>query len=188
MRAGRTAVVLAIAVAWPSDGAAQVDRSRAPVADGSAGGFTVRRLSGPVTIDGRTWIRAEPIAVERTVRAANEQFTLALTERSERGDVVRFRLLLREGAGQPVALASDPVAYAFITPDSRWVVFEPLDVVDVRSWRRFSLSTSLGITPYIVLEAVSLDGRRLVISRRDCAVDCPTAPRDYYELLIPTTR
>jgi hypothetical protein len=33
--------------------------------------------------------------------------------------------------------------------------------------------------------AVSADGQRLVISRRDCPVDCPTAEQGYFEIEFP---
>ena len=80
------------------------------------------------------------------------------------------------------------VAYAYVTSDARWVFFEPLDVIDVRTWRRYALGRALGLEPYIVPKAVSADGGRLLISRRSCAFDCPGEPEEYYEIRLPPLR
>jgi hypothetical protein len=166
-------------------GAQRVDRSKSPTLEASAGGFTIRRLSGPVTVDGRTWVAVTKIMGTQTVQAPNGEFTLSLAEPNDEGDVRRFRLALAERGGKPVALTADVVSYAFVTSDSRWIFFEPIDVIDVRAWRRYGLSQAFGIQPYVVPEAISADGRRLIIARRDCPFDCRGLPTEYYEIGFP---
>jgi hypothetical protein len=164
------------------------DRSKPPVGDASAGGFTVSRLPGPVTVDGRTWVAVDPIFGTRTVRAPNGEFTLSLTDPNEEGDVARFRLAFIERGAQPVTLTADPVSYAYVTNDSRWILFEPLEVIDVSAWRRYSLGKVFGISPYVVPMAIAPDGRRLIIRRQVCPFDCRELPDEYYEIGFPPAR
>jgi hypothetical protein len=58
-------------------------------------------------------------------------------------------------------------------------------VLDVREWKQYALFESLQIPNYTTIEAISRDGRRLFISRRDCAIDCKDARVEYYELTWP---
>lgn len=164
------------------------DRSKSPILDPSAGGFTVRRLSGPVAIDGRTWLAVEPTFGTQTLRARNGEFTLSPTDATDEGDVGRFRLAFVERGGKPVTLTADPVSYAYMTDDSRWIVFEPVEVIDVRAWRRYSLGKVFGISPYVVPIAISADGRRLVIRRSVCPFDCRDFPDEFYEIGFPAAR
>jgi hypothetical protein len=160
------------------------DRSKAPPVEPSSGGFTIRRLAGPVTLDGRTWIAVDPIVGTMTVNSANGQFTLSLVAPNDEGDVRRWRLRFADRGGEAVTLA-DVVSYTYVTNDSRWILFEPIDVVDVRTWRRYGLSKAFGIAPYAGPRAISADGRRLIISRRDCPFDCPGEPVEYFEIGFP---
>jgi hypothetical protein len=164
----------------------RADRSKPPSALDSAGGFTVRRLSAPVAIDGRTWIAIESGSTAGLLRAPNARFTLTLDEAKEHaGDVVRFRISFIERGGKRVQLDSALSAYAYISSDSRWIISEPLEVVDVVNWRRYSLSKSFNVDPYIVLRAISADGRRLFVSRQPCAFDCQHLPHEYFEIGFP---
>jgi hypothetical protein len=182
---GLVALVVIAGVLWGETPSGQGgDRSKTPPVEPSSGGFTIRRLTGPVTVDGRTWIAVDPIFGPRTVTSANGRFTLSLDRPNDAGDVRRWRLQFDERGGGPVTLA-DAVAYTYVTSDSRWIFVEPLDVVDVRTWRRYALSKALGIKQYAVPRAISADGRRLVISRRNCAFDCPGEPEEYYEIGFP---
>ena len=75
--------------------------------------------------------------------------------------------------------------WVFVTPDSRYILTEPLYVLDVREWKQYALFEALRIPNYTSIEAISRDGKRLLISRRDCGVDCPDQPVEYYELTLP---
>ena len=164
----------------------RADRSKPPSVVEAPDGFTVRRLSGPVPIDGHTWIAIETANAAGRVRAPNARFTLTLEEAKDHaGDVVRFRIFFTEGGGARVQLHPGVAAYAYITPDSRWIVSDPLDVVDVRNWRKYSLSKSFNIASYIIPRAISADGRRLFISRQACPFDCQNIPHEYFEIGFP---
>lgn len=165
-----------------------VDRSKPPPIVSSAEGFTIRRLDGPVVVDGRAWIAVDVVVGTHTIRAPNGQFWLSLAEPTDVGDVTRWRLVFTPPGGQSVALAPDVTSYMFVTRDSRWIFFEPIDVVDVTTWRRYRLSDALGVKPYVVPRAISADGRRLVISRGACPFDCREIPLEYYEIGFPPTK
>jgi len=163
----------------------RVDRSRPPALQTSAPGFTVRRLTGPVAVDGTTWNAAEPMSSTDTIFAQSGGFALSLSDPTDEGDLERFQLAFADGSGPPVSLSEYPVSYVYLTRDSRWIFFEPLQVVDVKNWRHYDLSKALDIRPYIVPDAISADGRRLVVWRRDCPFDCPGIPREYFEIGLP---
>jgi hypothetical protein len=161
-----------------------VDRSRPPRIEESAGGFSVRRLTEPVVVDGRTWIAVESIIGAQTVRASNGQFSITLEEASS-VEVVRFRISFTEGRGVPVQVDPGTAVYAFITPDSRWIITGTLEVIDVRNWRKYSLSKAFNVEAFVGLRAISADGRRLFVSQRDCPFDCRNVPEKFYEIQLP---
>lgn len=178
-------VVAALAAAIGATSAQRVDRSRPPVLQTAAPGFTVRRLPGPVPIDGTTWTAAEPMSSTDTIFARSGGFALSLSDPTDEGDLERFQLSFADGSGPPVVLSAYPVSYVYLTRDSRWIFFEPLQAVDVTTWRLYDLSKALDIHPYVVPDAISADGRRLVVWRRDCPLDCPGVAREYYEIGLP---
>jgi hypothetical protein len=167
-------------------GAQAVDRSQAPRFEASAGGFTARRLDGPVTIDGRRWIEVKEVIGAQTVRAPNGRFAIKLEDAGS-AEVMHFRVWFIQNSGTPVLIAPGTAIFSWITPDSRWIINGTLEAVDVKAWRAYSLSKAFNIEPYVVLRAVSADGRRIVISQAPCWVDCQAlgiADR-YYEIGFP---
>jgi hypothetical protein len=176
--------IFSLTMSTPATPAAQADRSTPPSVDASAGGFTVRRLPGPITIDGRVWTEVQPIIGETTVRAPNGQFTLTLEE-STSVEIVRFRISITEGKGTPVPLDPGDAIFVFITPDSRWIFVDPIDVIDVRDWRRYNLSTLFDVDRFVLVRAISVDGQRLFISSQPCPFDCPNSSNEYYEIGFP---
>jgi hypothetical protein len=161
-----------------------VERTKPPETSEPAGEFTIRRLDAPLPVDGRTWIATKQVSTAGTLTAPNRQFTLALEEASS-NDVVRFRIFFTQAGSQRVQLDAGRAVYAFVTPDSRWIIFDPLEVVDVTNWRRYSLSRAFNVDSYVVLRAMSSDGRRLFVSRKNCPFDCQNIPDEYYEIGLP---
>jgi hypothetical protein len=181
------AALTAIAMSTPStvvtQGVQRIDRSQPPTVV-TSGGFTVGRLSSPIAVDGRAWIAVPGISSRQTVRAPNGQFTLTLEEASA-DDLVRFRIYFAEEGRPRVQLDPGGAVYASITSDSRWIFIDPIDIVDVRAWRRYNLSKRFNIDRYVIVRAISADGRRLFISRQPCPFDCQGLPNDYYEIAFP---
>jgi hypothetical protein len=162
-----------------------IDRSKPPLLAASTAGFSVRHLATVPTIDGKLWLAVQPVREPRSIAAPGGQFVVSLSEPTGEGDVLRYRLTYTEQGGSPVSLASDVVSYVLVAGNSRWIFFEPLEVIDVARWHRYSLSSQLGTSPYVSPQAISADGRRLIVQRRGCAVDCQNLPTEYYEVELP---
>lgn len=154
----------------------------------AGGAFAATRLAQPPAIDGREWIATSAAPVSKPGKVTVNAKTLALTARDcggDHGDFERCQLLLRRG-GQAVRIGAGWTGWVFVTPDERYVVTEPLDVLDVRAWKQYRLSEALGIPNYTSIAAISRDGQRLLVSRTDCPMDCGTSQTfEYYVLRLP---
>jgi hypothetical protein len=166
--------------------APSVNRSRPPAVMESAGAFTIRRLTELPPIDGRDWSPIENIT-SGSLQSPDGRFTLTLEHSPENtGDLGRSRVYYTHAGGSRVQIDPGMALSASITRDSRWIVIiAPLEVIDVRAWRRYSLSKAFGIEPYVLVRGVSADGRRLLISRQPCPFDCQHLPNTYYEISLP---
>jgi hypothetical protein len=153
----------------------------------SAGQFSAARLSRPPLIDGREWIAAKvQTASPGTVSVPTQAFSLTLTDCGDHaGDFERCQLLFQRGRATPVRVDDGFTGWVFVTPNGRYIFTEPLYVLDVREWKQYALFEALHIQNYTSIEAISGDGMRLFISRRDCEIDCKDARVEYYELTLP---
>ena len=187
MPLGPLAAVLAI---WMAASPGQKpDAFQAPPVLTSSGRFSATRLPGPPAIDGRAWIAANvhrtpfPGEVPVPVKVG---FSLTLADCGDHGgDFVRCQLMFQRGRAAPVRIDNGFTGWVFVTPDARYIVSEPLYVLDVREWKQYALFEALHIRNYTTIEAISRDGRRVLISRRDCAMDCPQERTEYYVLHLP---
>jgi hypothetical protein len=143
----------------------------------------VRQLPALPAIDGRAWIAAGG-SDGGTHAAPNGQFSVILEDDpANSGEVLRFKVFFAETGRPRVELNPGLALYAWISPDSRWIFIDPLDAIDVRTWRRFPVleHTNRG---FVVIHAISQDGKRLLITEQDCPFDCPI-PRKNYEVAFP---
>ena len=153
-----------------------------------AGQFSAAQLNRPLLIDGREWIaaRVETASSLGTVPVQTRAFSLTSRDCGDHGgDLERCQLLFQRGQATPVRIDAGFTGWVFVPPDGRYVVTEPLYVLDVREWKQYALFESLHIPNYTKIEAISRDGKRLFISRRDCAIDCKDARVEYYVLTWP---
>jgi hypothetical protein len=162
------------------------DATQPPPIVHSAGQFRARPLNQRPAIDGRAWIVA---GVRPTysagVVATRRTFSLTSSDCGDRGDFTRCRLLFHRDGGAPVRIDAGFTGWVFVTPDGRYVITEPLYALDVREWKQYALFDALKIPNYVTIEAISGDATRLLLSRRDCAMDCKEVPVEYYELILP---
>src|SRR5688572_29883735 len=161
------------------------DVTNPPPIQRSAGEFSAAPLNRPPLIDGREWIAAtvQTTSSPGPVPVPTQAFSLTLSDCGDHGgDFERCQLLFQRGGGAPVRIDAGFTGWVFVTPDGRYIVTEPLDVLDVREWKQYALSQALQIENYTNVEAISRDGTRLFISRRDCAIDCKDVRVEYYEL------
>ena len=166
------------------------DLTRPPPLVESAGDFVAIRVSRPPLIDGREWIPAnvQTTSEPGTVAVPTSAFSLTLTDCGDHdGDFERCHVLFRRGRDTPVQIDAGYTGFLFVTPNGRYIVTEPLYVLDVREWKQYALFEALHIPNYTSIEAISRDGMRLFISRRDCPIDCRRDVNvvEYYELTLP---
>jgi hypothetical protein len=163
------------------------DISQPPPIVRSAGQFSARSLRQPPPIDGRAWAAAkvQPLYTSGTVALGTRTFSLTSRNCGDHGDFTRCQLFFHRGRGAPVRIDAGFTGWVFVTPDARYVITEPLYALDVRTWKQYALSEALTIPNYVTIEAISGDSKRLLVSRRDCAMDCGDLPVKYYELILP---
>ena len=182
-------LVALVAICVETASRAQIpDVTKPPPILKSAGQFSAAQLSRPPVIDGRAWIAAnvQTTSSPGTVPVPTRAFSLTLTDcGNHSGDFERCQLLFQRGRATPVRIDDGFTGWVFVTPDSRYIVTEPLYVLDVREWKQYALFEALQIPNYTTIEAISRDGKRLFISRRDCAMDCIDVRVEYYELILP---
>jgi hypothetical protein len=165
--------------------AQSADVTKPPPILKSAGQFSAAQLTRPPLIDGREWIAAnvQTASSPGTVPMQTQAFSLTLRDCGDHGgDFERCQVLFQRGRATPVRIDAGLTGWVFVTSDGRYVVTEPLYVLDVREWKQYALFESLQIPNYTKIEAISRDGKRLLISRTDCAIDCRDVRVDYYEL------
>jgi hypothetical protein len=153
----------------------------------SAGQFSARPLTRPPVVNGRAWAVADVQLTQSagTVPLRTRAFSLTSSGCGDHGDFTRCQLLFHQGPGTPVRIDAGFTAWVFVTPDGRYIFTEPLNALDVRNWKQYALSEALKIPNYKTIKAISGDGKRLLVSRRDCAMDCRDVRVDYYELILP---
>ena len=166
------------------------DLTKPPPLVEAPGDFVAIRLSRPPVIDGREWIRAnvQTTSEPGTVPVPTAAFSLTLKDCGDHdGDFERCHVLFGRGRDTPVQIDEGYTGFLFVTPNGRYIVTEPLYVLDVREWKQYPLSEAFHIPNYTSIEAISRDGRRLFISRTDCPMDCTRDVNvvEYYELTLP---
>ena len=167
---------------------AQAGSSQRPLTVSGAGGFTARRLAKPPIIDKKNWTSVEVTTGDVSTAVAPPDLSYVLTfvdPGKDTGDFMRFELMFKRGTAPAVRIDDHLTGWAYVSPDGRYVFMEPLTVLDVARWRKYNLSEVLGISNYTSIEAISRDGKRLLISRVECAIDCPGEPVHYFELGFP---
>jgi hypothetical protein len=179
----------AVAVGLGTASLAQTpDATKPPPILNSAGLFSAAPLSRPLLIDGREWIAANVQTTSSPGRVAvpTKAFSLSLTDcGNHAGDFERCQLLFQRGRATPVRIDNGFTGWVFVTPNGRYIFTEPLYVFDVSEWKQYALFRALRIPNYTNIEAISRDGKRLFISRRDCVMDCKDVRVENYELTLP---
>jgi hypothetical protein len=165
-------LVTVLAVCVETASLAQIpDITKPPPILNSAGQFRAARLSRPPLIDGREWIAAnvQPTFSPGTVAVPTNTFSLTTTDCGDHGgDFDRCQLLFHRGRATPVRIDHEFTGWVFVTPNGRYIVTEPLYVLDLREWRQHALFEALHIPNYTNIGAISRDGKR-VMSHRTAA-------------------
>lgn len=189
VRGGLSVSIIGLIVAQSPSYAQSPDFTKPPMVVSSAGPFAVRRLTNPPAIDDRQWLAADVQAgypPPRAARVPRNRFLLTFMEAGtqDTGEFERYRLLFQRRRGRALRIDQGFTAWVYVTPDSRYIVTEPLFVLDVDAWTQYPLHNAFIIPNYTSVEAISRDGKRLIISRSDCVLECPTDQVEYFELTL----
>jgi hypothetical protein len=166
------------------------DPMKPPPMVSAAGPFTVRRFDVPPKADDRNW---NPVSVQsgfpspRAAEVPNRRFSLRFADAGPDNDAEfeRYRLIFQRGRGPAFRIDQGFTSWVYVTPDTRFIVTEPLYVLDVDAWTQYALHEALDIPNYTSIEAISRDGKRLLVTRTDCAFDCSTDEgTEFYELTL----
>lgn len=123
---------------------------------------------------GTQWMKPTGGASPKKVHSPNGAFTVTFqTVKEDTGDFERHRAHVTWNDGKQQLLNEETVGWAEISPDSKYVAIEPLTLIDVKAWRSFDISKELGIPNYISIHYWSRDGKSIILSQADCAMDCP---------------
>jgi hypothetical protein len=127
-------------------------------------GATVRPLPGRPGIDGRAWIFVDLYTgSSAVVRPRGADYDLRFSDRKDEGGVARWTVtLVRDGRQTPLT-GETKTSFAYVAPGSRYVVVEPLTIIDTTTGQRQALDAGPGMK----IIAVAQDGKRLFLERAD---------------------
>jgi hypothetical protein len=129
-------------------------------------------------LKGPDWIEIEQkggaISSEFSIASSNNKFSLKLTESPENeGDIAVYNAALKwEGHDEliPLGLATGAV----ISPDSHYIILEPLRLIDVVQWRMYDLRRAFQLNAgYFGVDRWSKTKNKFVVHVVQCPFDCP---------------
>jgi hypothetical protein len=145
-------------------------------------GFQKKELPSNPLERSQYWEKAQ--ASEGTpLNASNGEFSLKFGGSEPIGDLMRS-IVVFEKRGQSIQLTA-AVAWAYITPDSRYVIWEPLTILDVKAWKKYDVSEDIDIPNYVTIEGIGRDHKRLLISWVDGIYEGAIKNLKWYEITLP---
>ena len=129
-----------------------------------SGGVNLHPIPGRPGIDGRAWMLVHPYAgAEAVVRPAGADYELRFSDRTEERGVARWTVTLDRGGRQTTLTTDAKSSFAYVTPGARYIVIEPLVVIDTTTGQRYALDAGPGMK----IVAIAQDGTRLFLERAD---------------------
>ncbi len=147
-----------------------------------------RELNSNPLINSSGWQKAKAINGHhlQRIQAPNGTFSLKFEPANEdTGDFERYFLIFEKN-GQKIRIDQGFTAWAYITPDSRYVITEPLYLFDANKQVTVDLSKELAISNYVQIEGVALDYKRLLVSRINAAMEGMGDQKpEWFEISLP---
>lgn len=142
-------------------------------------------FKGPDWIEMNQAIRSQGISNEIVLNSPNDKFSLKFTESPENeGDVAVYKVTLvwkgENKAPAPLGIS----AGAVISPDSRYVVLQPMKLVDVEAWKMYDLQKAWELKEgYWGVDRWSKNGKNFLVHVVQCPYDCPPGETIEYWLI-----
>ena len=107
--------------------------------------------------------------------------------KTDTGDMERFNLFIKTKQHKAyMKLGREFTAWAYITPDGRFIFWEPFFVLDFKNGKVYNLSKALGLPVFVNMESWAQDNKSFIVSTRACGTDCSpdNNKTDYYLIEI----
>lgn len=114
---------------------------------------------------GSGWFSPARGPSEKALVSAGQDFSI-LFERQK-----AFLLTAKDGKKRP--LSPNPVLWVFISPNEQYLGIDPLTLIDIDAWTSYDFAGALKTLGLIQVHLWSIDGKSLIFSETECAVDCP---------------
>jgi len=198
------ATVLVVSLsAWPTMATGGQDKTKPPISVEGKGpvksatlikkadhGEEAKNPSDP--LKGSDWVEMEmsgPTAVpgtsdEMILKSPDKKFSLRFKESPENeADTAAYQVTLiwtgREKSPIPLGISGG----AFISPDSKYIVLNPLVLIDVDAWKIYDLGKTLKLEGYFNVERWANNGKQFVVSIVQYPYDPPPGDSIEYWLI-----
>lgn len=116
----------------------------------------------------------------KTFTSKNKTFSLKVgPEEADSGDLTRYRVELTKN-GETAPLSKEPLAWAGVTVDEKYIVYEPLNVVSTTSWKEADLAKENSRSGYFQVVRYSAKTGKWIVAEFMCAADC--SAKDKFEI------
>ncbi len=104
--------------------------------------------------------------------APNQSFIVSFEKVKENaGPLKRYSVFLKPDIGSPRQIGQ-VIGWVAISPNSKYVVREPLALLNVANGEESNISAELGVEGFINIHFWSPDGKSFIVSQTDCAFNC----------------
>ena len=105
--------------------------------------------------------------------ALNGDFVISFEKVKEANSPLKkYSVFLKPQIGD-IKKIGEVIGWVAISPDSKYVVREPLTFINVKSGEEKDLSQELGLDGFLNIHFWSVNGKSLIVSQTECAFDCP---------------
>ena len=193
-------VTALLASSYPSLWGNAPDRSRPPAnAEGQGPAKSARLLKranrkaesneSSHPLQGPDWIEMDEEKADHlgsnalAWKSSDGRFSITFTESPENeDDVAVYHVKLTWTGANKTQVDLGISTGAVISPDSKYVVLEPLKLIDTEEWKIYDLRKAFNLKEgYISVDRWSKDGKKFVVHSTQCAYDClPSETMEYW--------
>ncbi|MEO5668302.1 MAG: hypothetical protein ABIR96_09605 [Bdellovibrionota bacterium] len=106
--------------------------------------------------------------------AKSKKFKIeSAAEDPDSGDLARFRFFLTKKGQRKEPLSADAMSSVTVLAGEKFLILEPLVIIDTEKWVKTDLADSAKLSPYFKILRFSPKTSTLLVAQFDCAYDCP---------------
>jgi hypothetical protein len=142
-------------------------------------------------LKGPDWVETSATKVDQgtsdtiVLSSPNDRFHLRLTESTNNeGDVAAYLVTLTWKGDDKSRVSLGISTGTVISPDSRYIMLEPLQLIDVDAWKLYDLRKALKLKEgYFMVDRWTKDGKKILVHSVQCPYDCPAGESIEYWLI-----